>query len=135
MPRGGKRLGAGRKSAWINKETQLIRVPKVLAQQILQYAHELDEKVAASEAKRSHKPASRQMDLLPVALDSATKSKNVPPMTLTALSERLGRHKSTLVGVRKQGSERLAHWSREKDPDGLEWEYREEDKLFYPVVF
>lgn len=40
--RGGKRKGAGRKSAWKNKETRTIRVPTVIAQQLLEIAHELD---------------------------------------------------------------------------------------------
>jgi hypothetical protein len=41
--RGGHRPGAGRKSGWNHSETQMIRVPKVFAQQLLKIAHKLDE--------------------------------------------------------------------------------------------
>jgi hypothetical protein len=42
MPRGGYRDGAGRKGGWKNSETQVIRVPKNLAVQILDIARNLD---------------------------------------------------------------------------------------------
>ena len=37
MSRGGYRKNAGRQSQWKNKGTKSIRVPKVLAEQILNY--------------------------------------------------------------------------------------------------
>ncbi|AFY61845.1 hypothetical protein [Synechococcus sp. PCC 6312] len=40
--RGGQRKGAGRKSSWKNRETSIIRVPTIIAQQLLEIAHELD---------------------------------------------------------------------------------------------
>jgi hypothetical protein len=43
MVRGGKREGSGNKPGWKNGKTKVIRVPEVLADQILQYAKELDE--------------------------------------------------------------------------------------------
>jgi hypothetical protein len=42
MPRGGNREGAGRKAGWKNSETQVIRVPKILADHILEYARKVD---------------------------------------------------------------------------------------------
>jgi hypothetical protein len=42
MTRGGYREGAGRKSTWNNPETQLIRVPKLFAAQLLHLARQLD---------------------------------------------------------------------------------------------
>ena len=46
MPRGGRRKGAGRKTAWESgcsfSETTVIRVPKVLKNEILELAHRLD---------------------------------------------------------------------------------------------
>lgn len=42
MPRGGKRKGAGRKADWKHGKTKTIRVPEVLAEEILEYAHKLD---------------------------------------------------------------------------------------------
>lgn len=41
--RGGFREGAGRRSSWVNKETQTIRVPKIFAAQLLEIAKKLDE--------------------------------------------------------------------------------------------
>lgn len=43
MPRGGVRSGAGARGKWKHGKTKMIRVPEVLADQILQYAHNLDE--------------------------------------------------------------------------------------------
>jgi hypothetical protein len=43
MPRGGYREGSGGKPKWIHGKTKTIRVPEALADQILQYARELDE--------------------------------------------------------------------------------------------
>lgn len=44
MPRGGKREGAGGKPTWKNGKTKTIRVPIVLAEEILRIAKELDDK-------------------------------------------------------------------------------------------
>jgi hypothetical protein len=43
MPRGGRREGAGGKPTWKNGKTKTIRVPVVLADEILRIARELDE--------------------------------------------------------------------------------------------
>jgi hypothetical protein len=40
--RGGKRENAGRKAIWKNKDTITIRVPKLIATQVLELAHRLD---------------------------------------------------------------------------------------------
>lgn len=46
MPRGGAREGAGRRSSWASgckfEDTKLIRVPAILADRLLEFAHELD---------------------------------------------------------------------------------------------
>ena len=42
MPRGGRRKGAGGRSKWKHGKTKTIRVPEVLADKILDYAHKLD---------------------------------------------------------------------------------------------
>lgn len=46
MPRGGRRKGAGRKTAWESgcsfEETTVVRVPKYLKDEILEIAHRLD---------------------------------------------------------------------------------------------
>lgn len=43
MPRGGHRENAGRKSGWIHRETQVIRVPSVFAEKLIEIAKKLDE--------------------------------------------------------------------------------------------
>ncbi|QFS51539.1 hypothetical protein GXM_09033 [Nostoc sphaeroides CCNUC1] len=40
--RGGRRENAGRKAIWKNKDTITIRVPKLIATQVLELAHKLD---------------------------------------------------------------------------------------------
>ena len=43
MPRGGYRVNAGSKPKWIRGKTTVIRVPEVLADEVLRLAHLLDE--------------------------------------------------------------------------------------------
>ena len=43
MPRGGYREGSGSKPKWIHGKTAVIRVPEVLAEEILRLAQMLDE--------------------------------------------------------------------------------------------
>jgi hypothetical protein len=61
MAHGGKRIGAGRKSTWQSgcpfTETKLIRVPIVIAEQILDIAHRLDAgETIDFEAPSEHSP-------------------------------------------------------------------------------
>lgn len=56
MPRGGYHADAkrwGRKSAWQNLPTELIRVPANLIDEILEYAHSLDTDVLDSVQKQA----------------------------------------------------------------------------------
>lgn len=46
MPRGGKRLNAGAKFKWKHGKTKTIRVPVVLVEKVLAFAHSLDEEVS-----------------------------------------------------------------------------------------
>jgi hypothetical protein len=43
MSRGGYRKGSGRKPSWNHPDTQLIRIPKLFASQLLQLARQLDQ--------------------------------------------------------------------------------------------
>ena len=43
MPRGGRREGAGGRPKWKHGKTKTIRVPEVLADEILDYARKLDD--------------------------------------------------------------------------------------------
>jgi hypothetical protein len=65
MSRGGKRLGAGRKSSWPSgcgrEDTKLIRVPIALADELLEIARRMDagEQVYFSELVEQKKPAEK----------------------------------------------------------------------------
>ena len=93
MSRGGNREGAGRKAGWKNSETQVIRVPKILAAQILDIARSLDlgfqvvltspevdqaiQPIAEIQVEDPHRD---QMDLFSLAAltnDSVTQSENL----------------------------------------------------------
>ena len=114
MPRGGKRKGAGRKSSWQNNETVLIRVPKVLASQLIDIAHKLDEGKS---------------------LESVTQSKQMPmdfldgpgPLSQRALAQRLGLNSNGTVGFSKKkfGWRKFAKWAYMHDPDDLYWGFDE----------
>lgn len=43
MARGGKRIGSGNKSKWNSGKTKVIRVPELIADQVLTLAKELDD--------------------------------------------------------------------------------------------
>jgi hypothetical protein len=85
MGRGGHREKAGRKSGWRHSETQTIRVPKVFAVQLLEYARSLDsgenfELVQISSELKALPPLAHpdQIDIfsyLSESLDSETDSK------------------------------------------------------------
>lgn len=61
MPKGGRREGGGRKPSWKNGKTKNIKVPIVLAEDILKIARELDEKTIvlspSNESKKSPLPS------------------------------------------------------------------------------
>lgn len=53
MPRGGYREGAGGKSKWIHGKTTVIRVPEVLAEEVLRVARLLDQGRTVDDVTRS----------------------------------------------------------------------------------
>jgi DNA-directed RNA polymerase subunit RPC12/RpoP len=61
MARGGKREKAGRKSSWVSgcrfEDTKLIRVPSAIADQVLEFAHQLDSGEPVSETNSMVKPS------------------------------------------------------------------------------
>lgn len=62
MTRGGKREGAGRRSAWNYPKTTLIRVPEVFVDRVLAFARELD---------NSEEPSTGS-DVAPAEVNSST---------------------------------------------------------------
>lgn len=53
MPRGGYRKGAGGKSKWIRGKTMVIRVPQVLAEEVLRVTKLLDEGKSVDDVTKS----------------------------------------------------------------------------------
>lgn len=120
MSRGGKRLGAGRKSSWPSgcgrEDTKLIRVPITLADELLEIARRMDggEQVYFSEVVEQKKPAETvtltthsQPDVLPdepqnlSLLDFASQSEidfsdADEPLTLRDAAKLIGCASSTL---------------------------------------
>lgn len=70
MPRGGYREGAGGKSKWKHGKTKVIRVPEVLADQVLNYARELDEGKIVTRNVKQITPMLKIIDLSGVSITS-----------------------------------------------------------------
>ncbi|MEC4811757.1 MAG: hypothetical protein SAK29_00485 [Scytonema sp. PMC 1069.18] len=54
-----------------------------------------------------------------------------PRYTIAELAERLGVNKTTVS--RNKNKDNFEEWSSGRDPEGISWEYREEEQLFYPL--
>lgn len=143
MSRGGKRQNAGRKTSWVSgcrfEDTKVIRVPEIIADQVLKYAHQLD---AMSVSKEVLSP---KMDVLekvtnskreaPVQLDLLCQSSSVDIYSLNQalLSDRLGISASQIRKSKgKRGDKALQSWSSQYDPDGISWKYDSSLKLYKP---
>ena len=138
--RGGERKGAGRKAAWKHGETQTIRVPKVLADQILEIAKKLDSGEVIELVSESKEKARRKRD-------SVTKSKSIPndyvtdsegklqPLSGRALARRLG-VSDTAIMAHRDGKvpPAIPEWTQSKDPDGVIWSYSEKTKKYHPAT-
>ena len=53
-------------------------------------------------------------------------------LSAVALGERMGADRKTIPKHRDKGCEHFQEWSRERDPDGIPWSYRE--RKYYPVT-
>ena len=87
MARGGVRSNSGAKGKWKHGKTKLIRVPEELADEILEYAHKLDENAnieSVTESKINHSLVS----------DSVTDSKT---LNLSGVSIRVCNGKSAVL--------------------------------------
>ena len=83
MGRGGVRSNAGAKSKWKHGKTKSIRVPEELIDQILEYAHKLDENAKIESEAESKTDSS-------LGLDSVTESKvlDLSGISVATLKER-----------------------------------------------
>lgn len=75
MTRGGKREGAGRRSAWNHPKTALIRVPEVFVDQVLAFAKELD-----NAEQQSTEPKCGAAEATPISHQLSLLSEEAPPM-------------------------------------------------------
>lgn len=112
MPRGGKRKGAGRKSTWKSgcrfEDTQLIRVPRAIASEIMQIAHKLD--------------AGESLDLGTKPETHTQLTFFSEPLSGVALANRLGVSSAAFTPVLKKGHSAFAEYTKERDSDGIAWE-------------
>lgn len=154
MPRGGRREKAGRKSGWVNSETQLIRVPKILANRLLEIAKYLDqgneihliekqiepEQPISSEmmeletlvAQLSIFPTEQgnELDLLPQ--DDRGELESLPQsLTGRALARRLDVSSGTLSRYKNTTAKTL-DWMLKKDKK-WGWFYSHRDEKYYPI--
>jgi hypothetical protein len=82
-------------------------------------------------ADDSLKSTDRKIELL-----NEPEVSQIAPMSGHALSVRLGVNKNSAFKTRKRYQNNPQHfekWSKSKDPDGIAWEYYEDDKLYHPV--
>lgn len=145
MPRGGRREKAGRKSGWVNSETQLIRVPKIFASRLIEIAKYLDQghevQFMAIEAPDNIDEAAHldepieQLNIFQDVQNSfPIDSTDFPPepMGLRALAERLGVSSGTLSALKKDDELKLIRWTYEKDGQWA-WVYDSSTRKFKPV--
>ncbi len=133
--RGGCREGAGRKHAWKHGETQTIRVPKALVSQLLEIARKLDEGEAIDFVTQPKRKFNSVTKSKPTHVESVTNSDGMlQSLTCKALARRLGVDPKAIRdhrdGVSRVG---LTEWTRDKDPEGVAWEYSEQAKMYYPM--
>jgi hypothetical protein len=98
MPRGGARAGAGGRFKWKHGKTKTIRVPEILAEQILDYAQNLDD-----EAIIEHETQSKVLDLSGISIrvcngKSAVYLEDLAKMGYEILPERLGKMFKAMLG-------------------------------------
>lgn len=143
MPRGGRREKAGRKSGWSNSDTQLIRVPKILADRLLEIAKHLDrgDEIRLIETQIEPDPPAlletvemktpvEQLNIFPVEQDGELE---LPPQSLSgrALARRLKVSSGTLPPYKNTTSKSLA-WMYERDGN-WGWFYSPRDGKYHPI--
>lgn len=144
MPRGGRREKAGRKSGWVNSETQLIRVPKILANRLIEVAKHLDQgdevQLVGAEALGEIQESSYSDELSGqlsfFSMNQGVVDHPLPqPLGLRGLARRLGVSSGTLSTHKRYGNEQLLGWTVEKDPEKWGWSYDERTGKFHPTPF
>jgi hypothetical protein len=126
MPRGGHREKAGRPSTWKSgckfSETKLIRVPSVIADQVLEYAHKLDAGETLDLVTKQLSLPISQSDLI----DANTRLSGVE------LARRIGLSSAAFTPILKQGDSVFAEYTKQRDPDGIAW--IRDEKKYRPLL-
>ena len=148
MPRGGHRKGAGRKGGWMNPETQVIRVPKIFAAQLLDIARRLDlgepenlvlpvfsidlaHPIVEPEILQVNPDQIELFSLIPEVIESVTESKTIP-MSMRGLAEYLGIHHSSISRkLKNQSLEEVLIWVQSKGKGS--WMFDVQSKRFIEV--
>lgn len=135
MPRGGRREKAGRKSGWVNSETQLIRVPKCFVNRLLEIARHLDHGGDAQlttiefsgnvSEDLHHSDLTQQLNIFGIGQPL--------PLSHTALAKRLNVSSSTLSRHKKYGNEKLLTWTFEADKE-WGWYFVESTGKYCPMA-
>lgn len=110
MPRGGRRERAGRKSAWVNSETQLIRVPKIFVSRLIEIAKHLDQGHEVQLIQVEF-PLDDSGQLSIFSLDDPLPQS----LGLRALAKRLCVSSSTLSTHKGYGNEKLLVWTYQQE--------------------
>ena len=149
MPRGGYREGAGRKGGWMNPETQVIRVPKIFAAQLLDIARRLDlgesenlvlsefsvdpvQLIDESEILQVNPDQMDIFSLIPETIESVTES-NTLSLSMRSLSKRLGIHHSTISRKLKAcDSKQFSEWIQSMNKGS--WNYDPVSKRFIEIL-
>jgi hypothetical protein len=129
MPRGGKRKGSGRKSTWKSgckfEDTKLIRVPKAIADELLNIAHKLD---SGETLDLVTKPKG-QLSLLG---ESSLEIIKDNLLNGVELAKRLGVSSAAFTPVLKKGEEAFKKYTVERDPDSIAW--KREGRKYKPIL-
>ena len=90
MPRGGRREGAGRKTQWVSgcsfPETTIIRVPKVLRNELLEIAHRLDAGEEIDLVSKSIKQRNEYLESKILELEKELNQSKQQPLQLELIS-------------------------------------------------
>jgi hypothetical protein len=136
MPRGGIRQGAGRKSSWKSgckqEQTKLIRVPSILASQLLDLAHWLDSGGTIEKVTKSI-----QGELQITSNNNFKTVTNSNIYNETDFAKEIGVNRSTLKNRKKKyldgfiSEDDFYNYLREQDPQSRNWRYCRERKRYY----
>lgn len=149
MSRGGHREGAGRKGGWKNSETQVIRVPRIFAAQLLDIARRLDlgepenlvfsvfsvdpvQLIIEPEILQVNPDQMDLFSLIPEAIESVTKS-NALSLSMRSLATRLQVHHTTISRKLKAcDSKQFSEWIQSMNKGN--WNYDPVSKRFIEIL-